>query len=110
MDIFTRSELVEDGITEDGECNYTTHYFIIAELEDGTRFGHFHTSTDRSEIDLLACKIEGTVAANGIEGLDMMYWNNCDPRYGSEAHSRIGDMHLMSEEEYRHNVNNGYML
>ncbi len=109
MDIFTRDELVQDGHTEDGDINYTQHYFIVAELEDGTRYAHQHVSTDRDIIDSLAVRIEAATASKGIDALNLELWGKIDPCYGSEAHQRIGDAHLMTDDELHHNRRMGYM-
>ena len=82
MDIFTRDDLVQDGITEDGETNYTRHYYVIAELDDGTRYGHYHTSTDRDSVEALAGKVSEAVVGKGIDALNLDHWSSIDPRYG----------------------------
>lgn len=102
MNAFLRSEPRIYGHNEDGPV-FEDFAYVVVEAEDGRRWAH-DTSFDTSEeakAEKLCGQVQVAINDNGVAALNMDHWVEVDPRYGSEAHQRIGDYHLMDEEELR---------
>jgi hypothetical protein len=96
LNVYYRSDVAVIGRTEDGDV--TGHvFYLVAEDDSGARIAHFNRTRDEEEASDLKDKVSAFVEAGGK--LDPTYWNDIDPRYGSEFHARIGDRHLMTESE-----------
>lgn len=101
MKAFLRVEPRQYGYDEDG-CMVTEDYsYVVVEADDGRRWAH-ERSFGPDEVAAarkLEGQVEAAVAAKGLDALDLERWASIDPCYGSEAHSRVGDNHLMDDDD-----------
>jgi hypothetical protein len=120
------SYLHKFGTTEDGEDFVGEVYFIVAELEDGTRYSHFATFPgataevdeehgipyfpDRreeamAEAENLLGRIEAelgeSIKRHGADCLNPDYWTEVAPAYGSRAYIDLDMEGVYAELERR---------
>lgn len=105
MNIQVITELYDAGTTEDGQVFAAERFIVQAEAADGSRLNHyvFFNGCDprrdpedghvafvdireeaRAEAEKLAARITAALAAGGK--LDMAYWGEVQPCYGSKAY------------------------
>jgi len=97
------TDLYLAGITEDGEQYSAEVYYIVVEKEDGTRYAHFKAfkgcSVENLEDGYIAFNDVRKQAYKDAERLlqriqqageiDLKYWNEIAPCYGSLAFQQI---------------------
>lgn len=93
--VFVRDDLVQVGLTEDGEPDVARRFYVVAEDAHGARWVHdFALTTPRVTEDAIAARIErlrARIAKHLAEGgaLDEAHWFPTDPAYGSEAYCEL---------------------
>ncbi|AUR86007.1 hypothetical protein NVP1081O_272 [Vibrio phage 1.081.O._10N.286.52.C2] len=75
---------------------------VLVELENGARYALQHHFDSVGQAEHTIAKI------NKAQKINLEYWSEIDPCYGSERHSEIGDFHLMAEDEFNHGHECGY--
>jgi hypothetical protein len=95
MDVFVRDDLVQVGLTEDGDPDLALRFYLVVEDARGARAAHdFAVIAHRAASEDAAARVEALrarVAAHLAAGgaLDPAHWTEIDPRYGSEAYQRL---------------------
>ena len=111
MHVFVRDDLVEIGLTEDGEAEIARQFYLVAEAPNGARWGHDYSRLNKvrtmfvdeydgpvhgwarddeaaeKAMEALRAKVAGHIAKGGK--LDPQHWNEIDPAYGSAAYQRL---------------------
>lgn len=89
------------GHTEDGPV-YEDFAFVVVEADDGRRWAHEHCFGPDEEQRALKfeARVQAAIDQKGLDALDMDRWAEDAPRYGSPAHARVGDYHLMDEDDF----------
>jgi len=104
-----REDYIPDGFTEDGSTYARPVYTLIAEDDTGARWAHFNVFDDDERADQFAKAVTARFEENPHKVLEPKYWSHIDPCYGSKAHQKVGDRHLMTEDELEHNIKAGHM-
>lgn len=106
--VFVRDDLVQVGVTEDGEADIARRFYVVFEANDGSRYSHregrlnvvrcfdeeeglvFYRQDDGAAERFaigLAARVRAAVAAG--RRLDLECWDELDPAYGSEAYQGL---------------------
>lgn len=118
LHIFVRDDLVKIGVTEDGEDDIASRFYVVVETPDGRRFAHdrgfmdveprfdpvegrylqrVQLASPEAQAEALRAKIERHLKAGGK--LDDAHWNEVDPCYGSEAYATLDAMSYFKGRE-----------
>jgi hypothetical protein len=105
MEIYWTDREVEVDFNEDGAV-FGSIYTPTIELKSGRRFAYVESFRSLEEVEgfIASCK-EIKDAGKNVFDVQAGRWVDIDPSYGSKYHQSIGDAHLMSDEELRHNNN-----
>lgn len=111
MFTFVKTDVGITGSNEDGPT-YGDYHRVGVELEDGRRWLHDHVfkAHEGDRVERLVARVDAALAKDGFAALDMDHWFEGDPRYGSPAHSRVGDYHLMDDDDREAAKQNGIIL
>lgn len=98
-------DLVQVGITEDGEADIARHFYVLAEDSEGRRWAHIHGITahrGRAEaaaahLERLCDRIRAHLAAGGR--LHDAHWCETFPAYGSKAYQGLAQVGYFRAEE-----------
>lgn len=93
LDVYIRSDLIDNGYTECGSAQEKSEFYIIAESETGQRIRlqtvsitNRHCSDDQciQYLEHVVTKIKNHIAAGGKLNADC--WEEIDPCYGSQRY------------------------
>lgn len=104
-----REDFIPDGHSEDGSAYTRPIYTLVAEDEEGARWEHFHVFDDEDRADQFGEAVTARFKEAPYKVLEPKYWTPAAPCYGSVAHQKVGDRHLMTEDELAHNIKQGYI-
>jgi hypothetical protein len=101
MKAFVRSDLRQFGTDPvEGTPVVAEQYYVVVEDKDGARWAHDHNFDDVEDAIKLEAKVQDRLDVLGKAGLNMDHWAEADPCYGSAAHQRVGDWHLMDQDDW----------
>tara|TARA_A200000159_G_scaffold56310_1_gene52062 strand:- start:12348 stop:12749 length:402 start_codon:yes stop_codon:yes gene_type:complete len=109
VEIYIQSEQkYGHGYNEDGEREIVEVYFLQLQVgKDGARYVNEEADEDLSVIEALFVDIVKQLDAE--DGLDWIFWDECDPAYGSERYIKKGTEYSTMAFEERKKDDELYM-
>ena len=116
--IAVREDLYNAGVRCDGHGFHASLYYVIAEAPDGRRWAHNRVfkgarrevceetgdpvfidlrESSRHAAEVLASRVEAWLKSG--ERLDLAYWGEIDPAYGSQAYQDLDALSYFKERE-----------
>ncbi len=89
MQVAVRCDLVQSGLTEDGEAAIRRRYYVVAEVASGARWAHDYGYAEEAGADALRGRVAAHLEAGGV--LNEAHWYDIDPAYGSAAYQGLDD-------------------
>jgi len=72
---------------EDGDVTYRVAFFVVASTPRGDRIGHGYSFNTEKEAEALLARIKTAVKVGRT--LDLRFWHQMDPVYGSKAYQEL---------------------
>jgi hypothetical protein len=97
MDVAVRDDLVQVGLTEDGEPDVAHRFYLVARDARGAQWAHDYArvagrggiaaDVAAAALEVLRVRVAAHLEAGGA--LDFDHWIEIDPAYGSEAYQAL---------------------